>query len=304
MRSVISALTSRAVVAIAVATILVSACSKPATHGSCKLVGEYDGRAVYKEADGVVSFVANVDVNTDGALKSYHPNDPGNYDSGKLDTRLALNTVCNGLNILKADGTVLYGPGQCRNVLREYARLRPLGWRDAAGISVKWFGIAATSPRAPCIDAPSGFFVSQTARPLDGALPTCDPARWPDALLLSSIVLPYDQSVKNAGVRLGDVALVREPGGKMTGALFMDTNNKRLGEASVKVAKDLRGIAADPNGYRETLKLKLPKAEYFVFPGTAAQVGKLTNASEPQIQKAAAALAIKHGVAGRNACEG
>lgn len=282
--------------------LAVGSCSRMTTTSSCTLIGTYDSRGVYKEADGVISFAADVDVNTDGAMKSYHPDDPGSFDAGPLNTKFALNTVCNGISIMKPDGSVLYGASKCRELLVDYARLRPLNWRDTAGIYVRWFGIASTGPRAPCIDAASGYFVSQTKVPLDGTLPTCDPARWPDALALSSIVLPYDAAMKGAGVQLGDVALVREPGGKVSGAVFLDTNNTRLGEGSVKVLKNLRGVTADPVGYRATVAMALPKGEYFVFPGTAAQVGKLTNASEPTIQKVAAALAAKHGIAARKAC--
>ena len=279
-----------------------ASCQHVALAEQCSLVKTYDGRGVFKDADGLISFVADVDVNTDGALRSYHPDDPGYFNAdGKLDTHFALNTVCNGVTIVDAAGKTLYGPGQCGTLLKEFARLRPLNWSDAAGVHVKWVGVASKGQSQPCIDQ-SGYFVSQTARALDPKTDECDPAHWPDALKLSSIVLPADAAMLAAGVKLGDLTVVREPSGRLTGAVFLDTNNTRLGEASVNVARVLRGGGPDPATYRAVLRLKLNEAEYFVFPGSGPQLGKLTNASEPAIQKLALKLAGQYGIKDRKAC--
>jgi hypothetical protein len=279
--------------------------SSPASP-NCVEIGSYSGRTIYKSNDGLVSFVADVDVNTDGSPKSYHPDDPGYFASGKLNTHYALNTICNGATIRRADATTLYGPGQCAMLLKEFARLRGLGWSEPRGNYVHWVGVApkpgSGERRAPCL-APDGYFVSQTARALDASAGVCDPAHWPDALQLSSIVLPLDARMRAAGVRIGDVALVRTPSGIVSGALFLDTNNTRLGEGSVKLAMSLHGSTTAPSSYRGVLALSLPRAEYFVFPGSYGDIAKLGNQSEGDIQTAAKTRAAQYAVDKRKACE-
>lgn len=266
----------------------------------CNLLQRYDGVGVFRSSDGLVSFAANVDVNTDGSLHSYHPYDPGNFNAGRLDTRYAMNTVCNGVNIRNADGSLRYDYRSCGRLLTAFAQLRDSGWRSADGAYVQWYAIAARDRTTPCI-GPGGYFVSQTARPLLPTADVCAPERWPDAQLLSSIVLPNDPTMRAAGVRLGDIALVRA-NGRVTGAVFIDSNPRKVGEASVRVAQTLRGQTAPPTSYRQTLAMSLPEAEYFVFPGSRSELGPLTNGDEARIQEAAARLAARHGIANRTAC--
>ena len=84
------------------ASIVLLAHGGDALAQSCRVLGTYgrapDNAVVRVTSGGLVSFRANVDVNTDGALQSYKADDLGFFPGGRLNTRTALNTICNGVN--------------------------------------------------------------------------------------------------------------------------------------------------------------------------------------------------------------
>jgi hypothetical protein len=283
----------------------------PTPH-SCTLVGRYehDTVPVFQTEDGLLSFVSNLDINTDGALHSYRADDPGFYNArNRLDTNQAPNTVCNGVNIRARDGSLIAGVSQCRLLLTEFARLRDADWRPANGEWVEWYGVAADPSSqnafhragvAPCQH--DGWLVSQTATPIDASRGVCDPERWPDAMRLHAIVLPLDAAMQAKGVALGDLAIVRNANGVMAGAIVGDTNPHKIGEGTVALALALRPGTPPPTHYRETIRLEIDRVDTFVFPGTASLLGRLSNDSNAAINAQATRLATEHGLATRPAC--
>jgi hypothetical protein len=267
----------------------------------CSLVGRYENNSVpvFRTADGLVTFKANVDVNTDGALQSYKVDDLGFFlPNGKLQTNSALNTICNGVNIRRPNHAKLFGAGQCRQLIKEFKRIRDFGWLKNGENYVEFYAIArvpgtlspapAKSRGRPC--EKDGFYVSQVARAMTPSKPVCDPDHWVDALRIPAIVLPLDQRMKDTGVALHDLAIIRLADGKRVGAIVGDTNPNKIGEATVIANMRLKGLTAPPANYRTTIGLAIPAAEYVVFPGTKGLLPNLSNASDPDIQTKAAEL--------------
>ncbi len=275
---------------------------------SCTKIGTYEGVAVFRAPSGIVSFRADVDVNTDGALESYKADDLGNFDGGRLNTRSALNTICNGVNIRSASNALVFSASQCSRLIPEFERIRDFGWLKPGENYVDFYAIAlipgtevaGKNKGKPC--EKDGFYVSQTARPIDSSKGVCDPARWVDALRIPAIVLPLDDRMAAAGVRHHDVAAVRAAGGNAWhGAIVGDTNPKRIGEGTVLLAMQLRGQSAIPANYRDTVRLKLEEADYVVFPGSASSLPGLSNGDAARIDAKAQALLAANGVGGSTA---
>jgi hypothetical protein len=276
----------------------------------CPLVGKYEDNlvSVFRTSDGLVTFKTNVDVNTDGALQSYKIDDLGFFlPNGKLQTNSALNTICNGVNIRRANHAKLFGAAQCRQLIEEFKRIRDFGWLKNGENYVEFYAIAripgtetaGKSRGKPC--EKDGFYVSQVARAMDAGKPVCDPDHWVDALRIPAIVLPLDERMKATGVALHDLAIIRLANGKRVGAIVGDTNPAVIGEATVAANMRLRDMNAPPANYRATVALAIPAAEYVVFPGTKGLIAQLSNASDPDIQAKASELFDKFNLGQRPA---
>jgi hypothetical protein len=297
--------------AMALLTVGHSALAAP----QCSLVGKYENNSVsvFRTSDGLVTFKTNIDVNTDGALQSYKIDDLGFFlPNGKLQTNSALNTICNGVNIRRANHAKLLGAAQCRQLIDEFKRIRDFGWLKSGENYVEFYAIArvpgtespapAKSRGKPC--EKDGFYVSQVARAMDATKPVCDPDHWVDALRIPAIVLPLDDRMKATGVALHDLAIVRLANGKRVGAIVGDTNPNVIGEATVIANMRLKGMTAPPANYRETVALAIPAAQYVVFPGTKGLIANLSNASDPDIQAKTTELFDKFNLGQRpNLCE-
>jgi hypothetical protein len=267
----------------------------------------------YTGPDGTISFAADMDVNTDGALTSYSASDPGFYDAeGRLRTRRALNTICNGLKIVRPGSDL--GPAQCRELLSAFAKFRDAGWpaRNAAGDRIRFYGVE-TRPEAgpdknePCL-AGDDWMVSQTSIRMDGAYPACDPQGWLDARRVNAIVMPPQVLAATGGnVRGGDLAVVRYRG-KLFGAIVGDTNPRRVGEGTLALTSALRALDPTPPpapaNLRDVYRLSVvrPPVEYFVFPGTRSRAAPITNARGRDIAALALTEAERRGVLAAKAC--
>jgi len=281
----------------------------------CTPIASYDeGKVpVSRTSDGMLYFRADVDVNTDGTLESYHKDDLGHRNKdGKLATDFALNLICHGVNIRRANGELLYNYNSCDELIKEFKRIRAFGWHRPKENFVDFFAIAGVpgtklEPPAkgkgkyrytPC--EKDGYYVSQTARPMDSSKHVCDPARWVDSLRVPAIVMPVSGIMAAQGVKHHDLAIVRIPGTqKWVGAIIGDTNPSKIGEGTINLATRLKGMDP-PKNYRQTVGLVVKDAEYFVFPGSIDRLGKLTNASDDVIQKEAARLYEQHKLAQRS----
>jgi hypothetical protein len=257
---------------------------------------------VSQSVDGLVVFTADLEVNTDGSLRSYKIDDLGHYNSsGKLQTHSALNIICHGVSIRRWDGSLVYDYKNCDLLIKEFIRIRNRNnWVVPNDNYVDFYAIARRQVHqggknrgAPC--EKDGYYVSQVAKPIDPSKHVCDPERWVDALRIPAIVLPLDDRMKKTGVALHDLVLVRLPNSnRWVGAIVGDTNPNKIGEATVIAAMKLRGIDSVPANYRETVRLGLNRAEYIVFPKTASRIQKLTNSSFDEIQNQVAKLIDEH----------
>ncbi len=285
----------------------------------CTPLGRYgqgaDSATIHRTAAGLLTFRANMDVNTDGALASYRVDDLGHFlpppPRTRLQTHTALNSICNGVDIRDRQHRLLYGGAQCGRLIAEFERLRAAGWTSPEGNYVRWYGIArqpdseARAPNRsrglPC--ERDGFYVSQTAGPLDRSRHACDPERYTDSLRIPAIVLPLDAATRGAGAGIHDVVAVRRrPGGPWVGAIVGDTNPNKIGEGTIRLLQELRGTAAVPRNLLESYALALPDprerdpqlVEYVVFPGSARDLGPLANGSRDAIAAAARGLVDRH----------
>jgi len=299
----------------ATACVLAAMVTVPAGAAEkCTPIASYDyGKVpVFRTSDGMLYFRTDVDVNTDGTLESYHKDDLGfRNDKGKWDTKFALNIICHGTNIRKPNGDLLYSYKSCPELIKEFKRLRALGWHKPGDNFVDFYAIAGvpgTKKAPPAKDKGNyrytpcekdGYYVSHTAKPMDPTKEVCDPARWVDSLRVPAIVMPLDKTMIAQGVKHHDLAIVRLPGTqKWVGAIVGDTNPNKIGEGTINLATRLKGMDP-PKRYRQTVGLVVQDAEYFVFPGSVGSLGKLSNASDAVIQKEAARLYEERNLAKR-----
>jgi hypothetical protein len=260
------------------------------------------GRAIITRfRNGVVHFRANMDVNTDGASNSYHPDD-------KNSTNNASNILCNGINVNVPKGwagtnalvdfarkqqqdnagaigesVVVNGIGRLPNGMNKcpllgqlYREARQAGWRtDAVTPRVVWKAMAfetRTGPNGqladiPCIqkasDPSPGFFVSTTAFE-NADFAKYDVERYVDANRISNIVAPSLGFLQGRwNVNAGNLALVVQRSTGITVKTFVgDTGPSiRLGEGSVALVRKIQGSPA-------SIARNIPyPIEYFILPG-------------------------------------
>jgi len=223
-------------------------------------------------------FRSDLDVNTDGAARSYHPDDP----RGK--TR-ALNNMGNALTkIFDQEGRdVTCSPrrGACFNLLiSTFEQARDAGYSPGAHPRVETKGIipwrfdARRGWKVPCTipDGPSaGFFVSQTSLEVDRARDECDQRRYLDSLSFNAIVLPRNVSWRSQGVATdeGDLVVVRDiASGRIAYAITGDRGPAQaLGEGTVALAASLanRNLEGDET-YQQIKTLARPDVQYVIFP--------------------------------------
>lgn len=222
-----------------------------------------------------IYFHAKLDVNTDGASRSYHPDDP----RGRT---LALNNIGNALTEIRdADGRVINctpRSGACfTRYINTFEAARDAGWNRNGHPSVRTNGIipwrydSALGREAPCRNA-QGYFVSQTAFVVAPGRPVCDQARYLDALSYNAIVLPGGAIWRSQGWKAdqGDLAVVRDRStGRVAYAIVGDVGPARnLGEGSVALAASLGEATLDGDEtYAEVRRLARHDVDYVVFNG-------------------------------------
>ncbi|OQW47688.1 MAG: hypothetical protein A4S16_08120 [Proteobacteria bacterium SG_bin6] len=288
----------RFIISIGAAACLFSLAASPPP--TCRSLGKVEERSVNLTSDGLVTFTADMDVNTDGALESYAVDDLG-FFGPKLTTRHALNTICNGVRIRKrgrgSQDALVFDHRQCGKLIAEFRRIREANWAPADGSYVEFYAIAlqpgtirpGRSRGTPC--EKDGFYVSQTARAMNPGVSVCDPEHWIDAARVPAIVVP-PALVRPHGVDLFDLALVRKVGTtEWFPAIVGDTNNKFLGEGTLRLAQQVTGQVTRPANYRAVLAVK-PRGdyEYLIFPGSRTQLTSRSNSMAPQITEAATRL--------------
>jgi hypothetical protein len=221
-------------------------------------------------------FTADLDVNTDGSARSYHPDDP----RGRTK---ALNNIANAIQrIHAADGTdITCAPrrGACfTRFITTFEAARDAGWARTGAPRVSTDGIIpwqrVGGRRVPCTIAAGphqGFFVSQTALAADPTRDACDQERYLDSLAFNAIVVPRGVTWSSQGrpLRNGDLVAVRHgESGRTEFAVVGDRGPANaIGEGTVRLAAQLAGRTLDGSEtYPQIRALAIAKVHYLAFP--------------------------------------
>lgn len=225
---------------------------------------------IFRDADSrAIAFASQMQVNTDGAPDSYHPDDIG------------ITHICNGVSV----GPTCAWKASC---LPEFRQAKAEHFRGQTKIC--FFAMATDANGLPILqgdaDPMPGYFVSTTALHQPG-----ENVRTPQAQLDSNAV-PFAvipgtwQATGKPGPKLGDFGVAyRRSNGKT--ALFVVGDigpRNKLGEGSVALHK---ALGNDPFmqrfGVRRARKgIGSRDVVYVMFPGTAQSGQKLSEASIDQ----------------------
>lgn len=225
-----------------------------------------------------IFFSGDLDVNTDGAARSYHPDDP----RGRT---IALNNMGNAITrIFDARGRdITCSPrrGNCfSSFMTVFEAARDADYDPAGHPRIETDGIipwrrdAALGRDVPCTiqTGPfAGYFVSQTALLTNRNADICDQARYLDALSINAVVLPRQADWRSQDVRTdhGDLAVLLDADtGRVAFALIGDTGPRTsIGEGSVALAAALGGevLAADAT-FDDIKALKRDRVATVIFP--------------------------------------
>jgi hypothetical protein len=223
-------------------------------------------------------FEADLDVNTDGSSRSYHPHDP-------RGSSLALNNIANAIErIFDASGTdVTCSPrkGPCfQRFISTFEAARDSDWVPTGHPRITTDGMIPWQKQGgrlkPCLITSGphgGYFVSQTSLIVDRSKAECDQARYLDSLAFNAVVLPkYAKwSSQQRVLAEGDLVAVRNPlNRELAFAVVGDRGNpNKLGEGTIRLAAQLsRKLIAGNETYAEVKALQLDVSHVVAFPQT------------------------------------
>ena len=250
--------------------------------------GRQPATTVYSSTKGekAIFFTANLDINTDGAPKSYHPQDPRGGS-------LALNNMANAITSLRDDrgNNISCGPpkmrrGKCFDFfIEKFEAARDSNYSRRGSPQIKttdiipWRFDTRLGRSVPCLNT-LGYFVSQTALSVNMHADVCDQSRYVDATQMNAIVLPSGARFQSQGTvsDQGDLAVVLDADtGKIAFAVVGDEGPpEEIGEGTVALAAALGGVTIPPNAkYAEMKALVRRKVHYLIFPSR--DVPRLTN---------------------------
>jgi len=281
--------------------------------------GDANITSIYGANEGIPSlyYRANMDVNTDGAARSYHPSDPRGRS-------LALNNIANAITgIFDAAGNdVSCQPrsGACFTRFIETfeaardADYNPNGHpRIETRHVIPWSQPQNSDWAKPCTISGgpnAGHFVSQTALLVDSRKDECDQERYLDSLRFKANVLPGRAVWRSQGVVTdeGDLVVARErSSGRINFAVNGDVGPATsIGEGSIALAASLSNVTLRGNEtYDEIRALAHADVDYLIFPRDDIRriVGAGTPFTQEDIDRAGQALFERWGGAERlDAC--
>lgn len=235
---------------------------------------------IYASEAGTASiyFKADLDVNTDGTGRSYHPDDP-------RGRRIAFNNMGNAITrIFDARGrdiTCTPRSGACfSRFMQTFEAARDAGYDPVGHARIETTGIipwkrdAALGREVPCTikgGAFDGYFVSQTSVAVDPEKEACDQSRYLDSFLFNATVLPRGVAWASQGTRTddGDLVVVRDSrSGRVAFAINGDRGPARsIGEGSIALAAALNGVVLEGDEtYEDVRRLARPSIQYVLFP--------------------------------------
>ena len=238
------------------------------------------GRQIYSAPTGLKSlyFRSHMDVNTDGAGRSYHPADP----RGKS---VALNNIANAITaIYDAAGKQIDctpRQGACfERYISTFEAARDAEWNPVGHPRVEthkiipWRYDADLRRSVPCLtqEGPfKGYFVSQTSRPADPSRDECDQNRYIDSIALNTIVLPREARWTSQGIVADeyDLVAVRDrTNGHVRFAIVGDRGPaSNVGEGSIALTASLSDRHLNGREtYPEIKALRRADVDYVLFP--------------------------------------
>lgn len=274
---------------------------------------------IFASTTGMASlyYQANMDVNTDGTARSYHPDDP-------RGEKLAYNNIGNAISrILDSKGKdVTCSPrkGACYKwMIETFEAARDSNYDTTGRPSIEtdqmipWKKDPDLNRRVPCkIESGvfKGYFVSQTSLIVDPTKSECDQARYLDSFTFNAVVLPKKAIWRSQGTPTdgGDIVVVRNV---QSGTVAYAINGDRgpvhgIGEGTIRLAAILKGanVKGDET-YHEIKKLVVGKVQYVVFPRNDIRTEAGKSFSQADIDRVGAKLFQEWGgVARLDACKG
>lgn len=247
--------------------------------------GKNKNTKIYTSESGLPSifYSSNMDVNTDGAARSYHPDDP----NGKT---IAYNNIANAITkAWHADGTLITCDGgdaakrrgACYSeYINAFIGAKNVNFSDTkfprieTTYIIPWKKDAALGWDVPCTiksGKNEGFFISQTSARVNPSGDKCDQTTYLDSLTVNAVVRSGGARWKSQGIITddGDLVIVRNNDtGKISYAIQGDVGpSKNIGEGTIALTSDLSGISISSNAtYSEIRKLVVKNADYLIFP--------------------------------------
>lgn len=276
---------SRSICAFALSAVFLSAASPVLAQASCgmaRIARHADPKqtSILASTSGekALYFASDLDVNTDGAARSYHPEDPRGQS-------LALNNMGNAITRIfdSAGRNITCSPrsGACyTRFIETFEAARDAGYpasgapRIETARIIPWRMDPRLGRQVPCTITSGpfeGYFVSQTALVVNSQARICDQSRYLDAMKMNAIVLPRGVSWSSQGTVTdgGDLAVVLdEQTGRHAFALVGDRGPaKSIGEGTVALAAALgnKMVPGDAN-FRTIKRLKREKVHTVIFP--------------------------------------
>lgn len=235
---------------------------------------------IFASTKGIASlyYSAKMAVNTDGASRSYHPDDPRGQ-------KLAYNNIANAISrIFDATGNDLTcspRSGECyARFIRTFEAARDASYnpkghpRITTEGMIPWKMDSTRGWKVPCLnqnDPFKGYFISPTSLLVDPAKDACDQSRYLDSLTFGAVVLPTDVRWLSQGVPTddGDLVVVRDmDNGKIAFAINGDRGPRNaIGEGTIALTATLSGVnLSGQETYDQIRKLARSRVQYITFP--------------------------------------
>jgi hypothetical protein len=226
---------------------------------------------------------ANMDVNTDGTAKSYHPMDPEGKTKAfnNIGNMITVAWNASGKKITCDGGNAANRKGPCfTEFLNAFIGARNNQYNpnkfpkiETEGI-IPWRLDSELGWKMPCTneeDSFKGFFISQTSVNINPQLGICDQNRYVDSLTINAVVYPKKTIWKSQGIVTdgSDLVVTRNrANGQIEFAIHGDKGPKnKIGEGSIALTSALlkKNVSSDAT-YSQISNFVVPSVDYIVFP--------------------------------------